>query len=68
MDRVDKVGDMFAGDLKKNRYIGSRDEYRRTFSSMLQTAVSRLNCETEKNKTLKLTLSEYYDNIILHLL
>ena len=68
MDRVDKVGDMLAGDLKKIRYIGSRDEYRRTFSSMLQTAVNRLNCETEKNKTLELTLSEYYDNIILHLL
>ena len=24
------------GDLKKNRYVGSRDEYRQTFSSMLQ--------------------------------
>ena len=27
---------MFAGDLKKTRYVGSRDEYRQTFSSMLQ--------------------------------
>lgn len=36
MDRVDKVDDMFAGDLKKTRYVGSRDEYRQTFSSMLQ--------------------------------
>ena len=36
MDRVDKVDDMFAGNLKKTRYVGSRDEYRQTFSSMLQ--------------------------------
>ncbi len=36
MDRVDQVDMMFAGHLSNVRYVGSRDEYRQTFSSMLQ--------------------------------
>lgn len=36
MDRVDQVDMMFAGHQSNIRYIGSRDEYRQTFSSMLQ--------------------------------
>ena len=36
MDRVDKVDEMFAGNTTNIRYVGSRDEYRQTFSSMLQ--------------------------------
>ena len=36
MDRVDQVDMIFAGHLSNIRYIGSRDEYRQTFSSMLQ--------------------------------
>ena len=36
MDRVDQVDMMFAGDLSNVRYVGSRDEYRQTFSSMLE--------------------------------
>ncbi len=36
MDRVDQTDDMFMGHTEQKRYIGSRDEYRRTFSSMLQ--------------------------------
>ena len=35
MNRVDQVDDLFMGK-RDNRYIGSRDEYRQTFSSMLQ--------------------------------
>ena len=36
MDRVDQVDMMFAGQLSNIRYVGSRDEYRQTFSAMLQ--------------------------------
>ena len=36
MDRVDRVDDMLAGPTAGTRYVGSRDEYRQTFSSMLQ--------------------------------
>ena len=36
MDRVDRVDEMFAGHMSNIRYVGSRDEYRQTFSSMLQ--------------------------------
>ena len=36
MDRVDKVDEMFAGSLSNVRYVGSRDEYRETFSAMIQ--------------------------------
>ena len=36
MDRVDQVDMMFARHLSNIRYIGSRDEYRQTFTSMLQ--------------------------------
>ncbi len=36
MDRVDQVDMMFAGDLSNVHYVGSRDEYRQTFSSMLE--------------------------------
>ena len=35
MNRVDQVDDLFMGK-RDNRYIGSREEYRKTFSSMLQ--------------------------------
>jgi len=35
MKRVDQVDDLFMGK-RENRYIGSREEYRKTFSSMLQ--------------------------------
>ena len=36
MDRVDQVDNMFAGDTVGVRYVGSREEYRQTFSAMLQ--------------------------------
>ena len=36
MDRIDQVDDLFIGGSQKTRYIGTRDDYRRTFSSMLQ--------------------------------
>ncbi len=36
MDRVDQTDDMFMGHTEQRRYVGSRDEYRRTFSAMLQ--------------------------------
>ncbi|MBR3017641.1 MAG: hypothetical protein IKH57_11310 [Clostridia bacterium] len=36
MDRVDEVDNLFAGHTEKTRYIGSREEYRRTFSAMMQ--------------------------------
>ena len=36
MDRVDQVDEMFAGSLSNVRYVGSRDEYRQTFSAMIQ--------------------------------
>jgi len=36
MDRVDRVDELFAGNTTNIRYVGSRDEYRQTFSSMLQ--------------------------------
>ena len=36
MDRVDQVDMIFTGHLSNIRYVGSRDEYRQTFSSMLQ--------------------------------
>jgi len=36
MDRVDQVDEMFAGNLSNVRYVGSRDEYRQTFSAMIQ--------------------------------
>ena len=36
MDRVDKVDDMFMGHTEQTRYIGTRSEYKRTFSAMLQ--------------------------------
>ena len=36
MDRVDQVDEMFAGSLSNVRYVGSRDEYRETFSAMIQ--------------------------------
>ena len=36
MDRVDQVDEMFAGGLSNVRYVDSRDEYRQTFSAMIQ--------------------------------
>ncbi len=36
MDRVDRVDDMLAGPTAGTRYVGSRNEYRQTFFSMLQ--------------------------------
>ena len=36
MDRIDEVDSIFSGDTSNIRYIGSRDEYRLTFSAMLQ--------------------------------
>ena len=36
MDRVDQTDDMFMGHTEQTRYVGSRDEYKHTFSSMLQ--------------------------------
>ena len=36
MDRVEQVDDMFMPHLTDNRYFGGRDEYRRTFSEMIQ--------------------------------
>ncbi len=35
MERVDQVDDLFMGK-RETRYIGSRDDYRKTFSSMIQ--------------------------------
>ena len=36
MDQVDQVDMMFAGHITNIRYVGSSDEYRQTFSSMLE--------------------------------
>ena len=36
MDRVDLTDDLFMGSCDQPRYIGNRDEYRATFSAMLQ--------------------------------
>ena len=36
MDRVDQTDDMFMGHTEQRRFVSSRDEYRRTFSAMLQ--------------------------------
>ena len=36
MARVDQVDNMFMGDTRKTRYIGDREDYRKTFSAMLQ--------------------------------
>ena len=36
---------MFAGDLKRIRYVGSRDEYRRTFSSLLAWLIYERSCK-----------------------
>lgn len=36
MDRVDEVDSFFAGSTDNVRYVGSREEYRRTFSAMMQ--------------------------------
>lgn len=36
MNRVDRTDDLFMGHTEQRRYIGSRDEYRQTFSAMLQ--------------------------------
>ena len=36
MNRVDQVDNLFMGDTRQTRYVGERDEYRKTFSAMLQ--------------------------------
>ena len=36
MDRVDQLDNMFTNDIHRIRYVGSRDEYRATFTAMLQ--------------------------------
>lgn len=36
MDRVEQVDDMFMPHLADTRYVGGRDEYRQTFSAMIQ--------------------------------
>ena len=36
MDRVDEVDSIFAGSTENIRYVGSREEYRHTFSCMMQ--------------------------------
>ncbi len=36
MDRIDELDNLFTGDRVKIRYIGSREDYRKTFSAMLQ--------------------------------
>ena len=36
MDRVDRVDDMFSANTSNIRYIGDRDEYRQTFTAMIQ--------------------------------
>ena len=36
MDRVEQVDDMFMSHLANKRYVGRRDEYRQTFSAMIQ--------------------------------
>ncbi len=37
MDRVDEVDSFFAGSTDNVRYVGSREEYRRTFSAINPT-------------------------------
>ena len=36
MTRVDQVDNLFMGSSERGRYVGSREEYRNTFSAMLQ--------------------------------
>ena len=36
MDRVDQLDNMFMNETHRIRYVGSRDEYRATFTAMLQ--------------------------------
>ena len=36
MDRIDELDNLFTGDRERIRYVGSREDYRKTFSAMLQ--------------------------------
>ena len=36
MERVDQLDNMFTDDIHRVRYVGTRDEYKATFTSMLQ--------------------------------